>query len=795
MRSVTLLWLTFALIGCRNSDKAISVDTGVSDATGPSDADGDGYSEDVDCNDADATVNPGAPEVCDGTDNDCDEEVDEGVIGEFYADADVDGYGAAEDTVEACTAPSGYVTTSNDCDDADADSFPGAAERCDAADNDCDGEIDEDVGEVWYADIDGDGYGDPETTTDDCDPPSGWVDDDTDCDDTSAESAPGLEEVCDGADNDCDGSTDEEVLSVWYTDADDDGYGSLDKTVEACTQPSGASEQAGDCDDGDYAISPAAMEICDERDNDCDGDIDEGAIDADIWYVDGDGDGFGDASTSTEACAAPSGFVDDAADCDDADATINPDGSEVCDGTDNDCDGDVDDDDASLDEGTASTWYADADGDGYGASDYTRAACAEPSDYSADPDDCDDAAAAVNPAAIEVCDEVDNDCDGDIDEGVTTTWYLDFDGDGYGSTAFSAQECSAPSGYGADATDCDDTDADINPAATEVCDEVDNDCDGDVDDDDAGLDASTGSTWYSDIDEDGYGDPSASAVACEAVSGEVADATDCDDADPEIHPDADEHCNGTDADCDGVTPETCASCLELLEEDPAAVDGLTVIDPDGASGTIAPFEVWCDQGADGGGWTLIQRTVWDWSDSEQLLTDYADWYGATVGDPDTGMAYRLAGERWSDLNVEQDILLVLTARDGDGTGGDCAPLYYQGTYASFTIDSTGTSLTGLSASVTMVNSSELSTVDQGSDSYCVTDYSAVPWFYGSCCTTCPTFFGSYWTDEAHPMVSYIQGTADLYGSVDADVCASGAAEPTEGSTGYFGINEMAFYLR
>jgi hypothetical protein len=118
----------------------------------------------------------------------------------------------------------------------------------------------------------------------------------------------------------------------------------------------------------------------------------------------------------------------------------------------------------------------DLDGDGYGVD-----------------TDCDDGNAAINPGASEVCDGVDNNCDGNVDEGVTITFYQDSDGDGYGNAAISTQDCSAPVGYVADNTDCDDGDAAINPAATEVCDDgIDNDCDGDIDSSDADCGRSGG---------------------------------------------------------------------------------------------------------------------------------------------------------------------------------------------------------------------------------------------------------------------------------------------------------------
>ncbi len=103
-------WLALSLLlACRTEGKT-GGETGLVDEASPDD-DGDGYTvADGDCDDADAGVNPGAAESCNGVDDDCDGEVDEGVLATFYADADGDGYGDAASTAEACEAPTGFVT-------------------------------------------------------------------------------------------------------------------------------------------------------------------------------------------------------------------------------------------------------------------------------------------------------------------------------------------------------------------------------------------------------------------------------------------------------------------------------------------------------------------------------------------------------------------------------------------------------------------------------------------------------------------------------------------------------------
>jgi len=315
---------------------------GIVPADETDDLDGDGFLGCEDCDDTNPTVYPGAPDICDAIDNDCDYVVDED------SDADGDGYSVCE----------------GDCDDNDILFRPGAPEQCDGEDNDCDGTLGADEydndGDGWIECMDCDDLDPsiypyaPETCNDyidsDCmndlvhteydNDNDGYTECAGDCDDVQPSVHPGAEEICDGHDNDCYSGTDESG------DMDADGW-------SLCV---------GDCDDFNPNVHPAAAEVCDQLDNDCDGLVDNGE--------DNDLDGY------SSLCNA---------DCDDFNPNVNPSMPEIpYNGIDEDCDG------ADI---------KDVDGDGHDGGHYGT--------------DCDDVDPDISPSTPEDCGNyLDDDCDG-----------------------------------------------------------------------------------------------------------------------------------------------------------------------------------------------------------------------------------------------------------------------------------------------------------------------------------------------------------------------------------------------
>lgn len=420
------------------------------------DTDGDGFgstttvvSADLDCTasgesaqntDCDASAPeayPGAPEIpANATDESCDDRE------LCYFDEDRDGFGG-DTTFESfdldCT-DSFESILATDCDDASASVFPTATEiTADGIDQNCDG------GDTCHIDFDGDTFGITDTLSSpdlSCSD-AGESPISTDCNDNSITEYPGAPEITANlTDEDCDG------WEVCYLDNDGDGFATEATTLGEilCAIPT------TDCDDENVAIHPDATEVpADNVDQNCDGE--------ELCYVDSDGDNFGTPTTQTGTlgCDEPS------TDCDDANPNVNPNTAETtADGLDQNCDG-------------IDNCYQDADHDGYGSAtlvETTDLDCADLGEAN-NADDCDDSATRTRPGATETpANGTDENCDG------LELCYVDADGDGAGGETTETGHLSCVIAN----TDCNDADGSVLPGATETCNGVDDNCNGDVDD-------------------------------------------------------------------------------------------------------------------------------------------------------------------------------------------------------------------------------------------------------------------------------------------------------------------------
>jgi streptogramin lyase len=452
----------------------------------------------------------------------------------WWPDADLDGQGARyADPVFVCEedAPAGYVDNQGDCNDDDAYVYTGAAELCDGADNDCDGQVDENIQYIpFWVDADGDGFGDPESeSVTSCSPLDGFAPNRTDCDDTSDTVFPRAEDLCDGIDNNCDLRIDDDAeFFLTWPDNDEDLYGDADNDgALRCELIEGWVDNSDDCNDFDPNSNPEGVEVCDLRDNNCDGVVDEGTGVL-ILYLDLDEDGWGaSAARPRAACEPIDGYVGVRGDCDDTNEGVFPGAVETCNGVDDDCDGVAD----NLISAPLTFW-ADQDRDGFGDSARIANGCAAPTGYVGNPNDCDDTRSDVYPEAAESCDGVDNNCDTVTDEGLRNA-------------------CG-----------------DCGTIPNEICnDRLDNNCDGTIDESGAGCfcDGRTNQPCYSGPPETlGIGICRGGSADCNCPGG----ARFCTDGSwgvcaSEVLPQT-EVCDGLDNNCDGQTDEglrnRCGAC-------------------------------------------------------------------------------------------------------------------------------------------------------------------------------------------------------------------------------------------
>ena len=557
-----------------------------------------------DCDPDDGDTYPGADEECDGVYNNCtassysatsapDDELDD----------DGDGYVDCEGFSSSGWKGSSAVVGGEDCDDDAATVYPGATEECDGQFNDCsaslygsqsapDDELDEDTD--FYVECTGwDG--------------STWVGASTvvggdDCDPSDDAVYPGATEQCDGRFNDC-SDPDLETAEAPDDELDEDGDGYVECTYTAGDWAGDADVVGGDdCDDEDDSVYPAAAEVCDGQYNDCeDGTYSDSSAPDD--EEDGDGDGFVECVRYPTVAWNPADgispdpladcYVSDCFDCDDTDPYTFPGAATE-----------------ETDSDETAECMRDGDGDGWGDEvvdgDEETAGLVAGSD-------CDDTDDSVNPGEPEVCetgsDQVDNDCDGNVnteggevvDTGSATRW-LDEDGDGFGDEQYGT--CGDDEGFVDVGQDCDDTDSGINPGAAEVCDNLDQDCDFEIDEwEDLGEDSGC-TTLYRDVDEDGYGDAAQERCLCifedsttydDGTYQWVRNDKDCDDYAPSIHP---RSCDdAVDNDLDGYIDADDPECQEGLSEDGEAVEGrFEVLDGDDndCDGYVALVELDCD---------------------------------------------------------------------------------------------------------------------------------------------------------------------------------------------------------
>jgi hypothetical protein len=472
-----------------------------------------------DCNDSEPKVNPGIVEACNDIDDNCAAGTDEG------CDDDKDGF--CDATIVTVGKPKSCLQGGGDCADTDGTVNPAAKEICNDKDDNCAAGVDE------GCDDDKDQYCDGGMTVvavpKVCPKSASGKGDD--CNDADLNVNPGIVEICNNVDDNCDGKTDEGC------DDDKDGYCDNGMKVIGVPTicPKSASGKGDDCNDNDLTVNPGKAEVCNDVDDNCAAGVDENC--------DKDGDTYCDAKLTT--VGKPKVCLSGGGDCNDGDGAIKPTADEICDDVDNNCSGATDE-------------SCNKDGDEY--CDVGKTTKGSPKVCSKGGGDCNDGDKAISPGATESCNTKDDNCNGQVDETDATgctKYFKDLDGDGFGAGSSTCM-CSADLGNKLTAIlggDCDDTKPTVKPGLGETCNAIDDNCANGVDE-------------GCDDDNDKFCDANmiiAATATCGLSSLPVGLATklgdDCDDSKNTIKPNATETCAtaGVDDNCNGQIDEVNAT--------------------------------------------------------------------------------------------------------------------------------------------------------------------------------------------------------------------------------------------